>query len=155
MMKAFLQRVNEMKHDFREPFQTSSQPIRRSIIRRPHRQKGMGVISWLFVIAIFGFVLTLGLKVFPWYLDNGTMVRVLDDMALEPGMGSKTTPQIDKILKQRFRMNNILVFDFKENVLLVRDGEGVTITLAYEERGKVIRNLDFVAAFSHTVKLRD
>ena len=144
-----------MKHGFRKPFQACSQPVGRSIIRRPHRQNGMGVISWLFVIAIFGFVLTLCLKVFPWYLDNGTMVRVLDDMALESGMGSKTTPQIDKILKQRFRVNNILVFDFKENVQLVRDGDGVTITLAYEERGKVIRNLDFVAAFSHTVRLRD
>ena len=144
-----------MKHGFRKPFQTSSQPVRRALIRRPHRQKGMGAISWLFVIAIFGFILTLGLKVFPWYLDNSTMVRVLDDMALEAGMGSKTTPQINKILKQRFRVNNILVFNFKENVLTDRDREGVTITLAYEERGKVIRNLDFVAAFSHTVKLRD
>lgn len=144
-----------MKHGFRKPFQASSQPVRRSIIRRPLRQKGMGVISWLVVIAIFGFVLSLGLKVIPWYLENGTMVRVLDDMALESGMGSKTTPQIDKILKQRFRVNNILVFNFKENILLVRDSDGVTITLAYEERGNVIRNLDLVAAFSHTVKLRD
>jgi hypothetical protein len=144
-----------MKHGFRKPFQAARQPVRRGIIRPPHRQKGMGVMSWLFVIAIFGFLLTLGLKVAPWYLDNGTMVRVLDDMALESGMGSKTTPQIDKILKQRFRVNNILVFDFKENVLLVRDRDGVSITLAYEERGKVIRNLDFVAVFSHTVKLRD
>jgi len=144
-----------MKHGFRRPFQASSQSARRSIIRQSHRQNGTGVISWLFVIAIFGFVLTLGLKVFPWYLDNGTMVRVLDDMALESGMGSKTTPQIDKILKQRFRVNNILVFNFKENVLLVRDRDGVTITLAYEERGNVIRNLDFVAAFSHTVKLKN
>jgi len=144
-----------MKHGFLKLFQTSSQPVRRSIIRRPHRQKGMGVVSWLFVIAIFGFVLTLGLKVFPWYLDNGTMVRVLDDMALEAGMGSKTTPQIDKILKQRFRVNNILVFNFKDNVKLVRDVDGVTITLAYEERGNVIQNLDFVAAFSHTVKLKN
>jgi hypothetical protein len=155
MMKALLPRINEMKHGFRKPFHASSPPVRRSIIRRQHRQKGMGVISWLFVIATFGFVLTLGLKVFPWYVDNGTMVRVLDDMALEPGMGSKTTPQIDKILKQRFRMNNILVFNFKENVLLVREGDDVTITLAYEERGKVIRNLDVVATFSHTVNLKD
>jgi|AntAceMinimDraft_12_1070368.scaffolds.fasta_scaffold89273_2 hypothetical protein len=129
--------------------------VKRNIKHLSYQQQGMGLTGWLFVIAIFGFALTISMKTLPLYLNHNTMLKVMTGMAEEKGMASKSSTQINKILEQRFRVNNILEFNYKDNVTLVRDDRSVTVTLAYEERVPLIRNLDLIASFNDSVELKD
>ena len=132
-----------------------SQQLKSNVKQLPYQQQGMGLTGWLFVIAIFGFALTISMKTLPLYLDHTTMLGVMTGMAEEKGMASKSSAQLSKILEQRFRVNNILEFNYKENVTLERSDRSVTVTLRYEERVPLIRNLDLIASFNDSVELKD
>ena len=121
----------------------------------PQHQRGLGAIGWLVLVFVFGSLLTLGLKVVPVYTDNATIERILDGLAAEPEMGSKSTGAIDKIIKARFHVNNIRDFDYSKNLTIVRDNDGARIILDYEVRVPLIYNLDLIASFNKTVALQN
>jgi hypothetical protein len=144
-----------MKHGFCKPIQCESQRISRRINHRPYKQRGMGLTGWLFVITIFGFSLTVGMKILPLYIDHSTMLGVMDGMTEQRGLAALSTPELDKILDQRFRVNNILEFNYEDNVTMEREGETVFIILAYEVRVPLIRNIDLIVYFDDSVELKD
>jgi hypothetical protein len=121
----------------------------------PQHQRGLGAIGWLVLVFVFGSLLTLGLKVVPVYTDNATIERILDGLAAEPEMGSKSTGAIDKIIKARFHVNNIRDFDYSKNLTIVRDNDGARIILDYEVRVPLVYNLDLIASFNKTVALQN
>ena len=121
----------------------------------PQHQRGLGAIGWLVLVFVFGSLLTLGLKVVPVYTDNATIERILDGLAAEPEMGSKSTDAIDKIIKARFHVNNIRDFDYSKNLTIVRDNDGARIILDYEVRVPLVYNLDLIASFNKTVALQN
>ena len=121
----------------------------------PQHQRGLGAIGWLVLVFVFGSLLTLGLKVVPVYPDNATIERILDGLAAEPEMGSKSTGAIDKIIKARFHVNNIRDFDYSKNLTIVRDNDGARIILDYEVRVPLVYNLDLIASFNKTVALQN
>ena len=121
----------------------------------PQHQRGLGAIGWLVLVFVFGSLLTLGLKVVPVYTDNATIERILDGLAAEPAMGSKSTGAIDKIIKARFHVNNIRDFDYSKNLTIVRDNDGARIILDYEVRVPLVYNLDLIASFNKTVALQN
>jgi hypothetical protein len=121
----------------------------------PQHQRGLGAIGWLVLVFVFGSLLTLGLKVVPIYTDNATIERILDGLAAEPEMGSKSTGAIDKIIKARFHVNNIRDFDYSKNLTIVRDNDGARIILDYEVRVPLVYNLDLIASFNKTVALQN
>ncbi len=121
----------------------------------PQHQRGLGAIGWLVLVFVFGSLLTLGLKVVPIYTDNATIERILDGLAAEPEMGSKSTGAIDKIIKARFHVNNIRDFDYSKNLTIVRNNDGARIILDYEVRVPLVYNLDLIASFNKTVALQN
>jgi len=121
----------------------------------PQHQRGLGAIGWLVLVFVFGSLLTLGLKVVPVYTDNATIERILDGLAAEPEMGSKSTGAIDKIIKARFHVNNIRDFDYSKNLTIVRNNDGARIILDYEVRVPLVYNLDLIASFNKTVALQN
>ena len=121
----------------------------------PQHQRGLGAIGWLVLVFVFGSLLTLGLKVVPVYTDNATIERILDGLAAEPEMGSKSTGAIDKIIKARFHVNNIRDFDYSKTLTIVRDNDGARIILDYEVRVPLVYNLDLIASFNKTVALQN
>jgi len=93
--------------------------------------------------------------VVPVYTDNATIERILDGLAAEPEMGSKSTGAIDKIIKARFHVNNIRDFDYSKNLTIVRNNDGARIILDYEVRVPLVYNLDLIASFNKTVALQN
>jgi len=121
----------------------------------PRYQQGLGAIGWLILVFVFGGLLTFGLKVAPIYADNATIEKILDGVAAEPGVGSKDTGEIDRIIKARFHVNNIRDFDYSKNLTIVRDNAGARLVLSYEVRVPLVYNLDLIASFNKTVALQD
>jgi len=120
----------------------------------PQKQRGLSFAGWIFLLLIFGSAMTLGLKLVPAYMDHNTMANVLDGIASEDGHALKPISMIQDLVKKRFKLNNIREFDFKENMKVEAGNNGTTITLDYEVRMNVARNLDLIATFNKQVELR-
>ena len=120
----------------------------------PRKQAGMGVTGWLLMIAILGSVMTIGMKLVPPFLDHNTMSKVLDGIAAENGMAMKRDAAIRKLIKKRFKINNIRDFKINEHVAIKRTRNGVEIIMDYEVRMNLFRNVDLVASFDKSVELR-
>jgi hypothetical protein len=118
-----------------------------------HNQRGLGVAGWLMMILIFGGALTIGLKLFPLYMDHNTMSGVLDGLAEEEGLGAKRISTIRETVLQRFKVNNIRDFDHQNNMEIRRDNNGTLVILDYEVRVPLVHNVDLVASFDKQVRL--
>lgn len=119
-----------------------------------NRQRG-GIGSWLFLIVILGGALSMGLKLVPLYMDHNTMSKVMDKIASEEGVANKGKKELQDMLIQRFKMNNIRDFNVRDELEINRSGKGTELVLDYEVRIKLISNIDIIASFDKTVKLRD
>jgi len=119
------------------------------------RQKGLGAVGWLFMILVFGGVLTVGTKLFPYYLDNSTMDGILDEMAEIDGLGAKRTSDIKAVLIKRFKINGIRDFPIDKNIDIKRNNEGVQIVMDYKVTIPLVYNVDLLASFHKSVRLRD
>ena len=119
-----------------------------------HRQRG-GMGGIIIAILLFGGFLSLGASLGPLYLDHNTMSTVMDKMAEDPGMGSKTDAGIMDSFRQRLKLNNIRDFNLKEHAVLDRSARGTALILDYEVRLPLVHNLDLIAHFYKKVELRD
>ncbi|MCH7741583.1 MAG: DUF4845 domain-containing protein [Proteobacteria bacterium] len=121
----------------------------------PKKQAGMGMAGWMFIVFIFGSVLTVGMKLMPPFLDHNTMSNILDGLAEEDGLAQKRDYQIEAIIKKRFKMNNIRDFKIHENLEIKRTRNGVEIVMDYEVRMNLIKNVDLITSFDKSVELRN
>tara|TARA_B100001964_G_scaffold148807_1_gene163954 strand:+ start:362 stop:742 length:381 start_codon:yes stop_codon:yes gene_type:complete len=124
-------------------------------IHFPRKQAGMGAAGWMLMLAVFGSVLTVGLKLVPLYLDHNTMSKILDGLAEEEGVSQKRDGTISKMIQKRFKLNNIRDFKVRDNVEVKRSRDGVDIIMDYEVRLKFAGNVDLIASFDKSVKLKN
>ncbi len=118
-------------------------------------QNGMSAGGWIFMVLVFGIVLSVGAKLAPLYLDNSTISGILDGLAEEQGLVNKRSRDIESMMVKRFKMNNIRDFNVKENIEIKRSKRGVDIVMQYEVRQQLLGNVDLVTSFEKQVSLKD
>lgn len=116
----------------------------------PRYQRGMGFGGWLIIILLFGGVLTVGLKLFPLYLDHSTISDVMHGIANEPAMSGRGDKAIEDMMIKRLKINNVRDFPVRDELKIKRDRSGVTLSIDYEKRIPLIGNVDLVASFEHS-----
>ncbi|MEM7363425.1 MAG: DUF4845 domain-containing protein [Pseudomonadota bacterium] len=120
----------------------------------PHYQRGMGFGGWLIIILLFGGVLTVGLKLFPLYLDHGTISDVMNGIANEKSMTGRGDKAIEDMMIKRLKINNVRDFPVRDELKIKRDRSGATMTVDYEKRIELIGNVDLVVSFQHSEEMR-
>jgi len=121
----------------------------------PKKQVGMGMTGWILMVAIFGSVLTIGMKIIPPFIDHNTMSNILDGMAEIDGLSLQRDETIRRMITKRFKMNNVRDFKVHENVELKRSKKGVQVIMDYEVRMNLFRNVDLIASFDKSVELKN
>lgn len=124
-------------------------------MKGPSHQRGVGAVGWMLLILLFGGALSLGLKLVPVYIQNASVVSVMDGMAEAGGFGGETVAKIEHAIDRRFSLNEIRDFDRKANMTVNRDKMGAHILLDYEVRLPFFRNVDLIVSFDHRVDLRE
>ena len=120
-----------------------------------HQQRGLAMGGWLLFIVVFGMVITMGMKLAPLYLDHNTMSGVLDGMAAEDGLAGKRKADLQGMIEQRFKINNVRGFNVKDNIEIKRTKNGTELVMDYEVRQNLFYNVDLVTHFDKTVELRN
>lgn len=116
-----------------------------------HKQGGMSLIGYIIVLSITMFVVFIGMKIGPIYMEYYSVVNAMDGVASERGSASLSPYDI------RVKVLNRLYVSYSENVkdkhIKVIRGNGVQLRIAYEVRKPVMGNLDVIAKFDRSVRL--
>ena len=117
-----------------------------------NREQGLTFISWLVILLVVGFAISIGLKVGPVYLEHFAVKKSLESLKEEPLISRKSVADIRKMLMARLDMNSIYHLG-KENVLIGRAGGVTSVTIKYEERREVVGNLSLIMTFNDSIEL--
>jgi len=109
-------------------------------------QEGMTLLSFVMVLAVVGFALYIGMKLFPMYQEYYAVRSAMKGLANEPGSGDMDPGRAKDMLFRRLDLN--YVDNVKpDNVKFERADNGWTMTVQYEVRKPLVGNLDVVGNF--------
>ena len=121
------------------------------------KQQGLTMVSWVIVISFLGIVAVSALNIIPSYLNFLSAKSILNDLSTSSELKSKTAKEIKVAISKHFKMNNLRNIPVKDAITFKNKGAssraGYSVSLKYEDRGKIIGNLFFVTAFEHEVEI--
>jgi hypothetical protein len=117
-----------------------------------HRQRGMTMLSWLFVLGIAVFFVLIGIKMVPTYLENYSVRQVLANMENDRTLRGGTQTAIRDSFFKRLKINSVYEFD-KRWIKISKQKEGNLVEVDYEIRKPVLGNVSIVMAFSESAMI--
>jgi hypothetical protein len=117
-----------------------------------NKQQGLTMLSWLVILVVAGFMVMIGIKITPVYLEHLAVKESLESLKDEPLISRKPVTEIRKILFRRLDINNVRHLT-KDDVTIKRSGGVTNITIAYEERRPIMGNLSLVVTFDDSIEL--
>lgn len=110
-------------------------------------QRGMTLISFVVLLAIVGFFLYLGMKLFPMYQEYYSVRTSLKGMTSDPQLTSADPNQLRSALFRRLNINASESVK-GDNVQIEHIEGGWRMTVSYESRRSLFGNLDVVGKFN-------
>lgn len=111
-------------------------------------QKGMTMLGMLTALVLVASGMLLAMKIIPLYLDDYTISKALEALQQEQGLYELPKSKVrDKLVRK-------MAADYsrtlgKDEVIIEKKKDVLTIDVIYESRVPVVYNLDVVAKFSH------
>lgn len=118
----------------------------------PYGQRGLTLIGFLIVLIIAAFFVFIVMKLFPVYSEYYAVRQSLTALQQEPGIASKTPEQVRGLLERKWYISYVKTPKLKD-VKVTRRGGDYIVNVAYERRGNLLYNLDYIATFDKTVSL--
>ncbi|WP_434026011.1 DUF4845 domain-containing protein [[Pseudomonas] boreopolis] len=115
-------------------------------------QGGMTLLSFVVVLAVVGFAVYIGMKLFPMYQEYYSVRTAMKSLANEPGSGDMDPGKVQDLFFRRLYINyseNVK----KDDVKFERIDGGWRMKVAYEVRRPLVGNLDVVGKFESTQDL--
>lgn len=113
------------------------------------KQAGMTLISWVIVLALIGFFVTLAMRLLPMYQEYYGVVQIMEGMEKEITDKQLTRQQVRTLLSKRFNTGYISSVK-KENIELLRGKNNVhvdKIIIDYEVREPFLAHISLVGSF--------
>jgi len=114
------------------------------------KQGGMTLTSFLMVLAVVGFALYVGMKLFPMYQEFYAVKTSMKALAREPGTSDPAKAQ--ELFFERMDMNYSDSVK-RDNIKFDRIDGGVRMNVSYEVRRSLVGNLDIVGHFENSQDL--
>lgn len=120
-----------------------------------HQQRGMATSSLIFLLLTIIFGLWLFFNLFPFYLENSKVSKVLGTIQANSEALQKSEKELQKMVldgladKGLTRINNENVNDYVD---INKTTDGFQITIRYEQEEPISGNLFFLNKFEKTVE---
>jgi hypothetical protein len=98
-----------------------------------NRQRGMGFLMLIFILAVCGVVLMLGLKLFPVYSQYFNVKTVMKGLANSEEVKSGTVAEIRKSFDRRATIGYVEVIS-SEDLEITKDGGETVVTAAWQQK---------------------
>ncbi|MCG7873238.1 MAG: DUF4845 domain-containing protein [Candidatus Thiodiazotropha lotti] len=116
------------------------------------KQRGLTFISWLVILIVAGFLVMVGIKVTPVYIDHFAVKSALESVKNEPFAERKSKVELRNMVLKRLDINSIRHVT-KEHIKVKRDTGSRIINVSYEVRRHIAYNAALVMTFDETVEL--
>ncbi len=110
------------------------------------KEAGLTVLGWLVVLLVVGAAASISVKVIPHYVDNQTIVSVLESMPKNK-VHTMSKAEIRTSVIKRLKINNIRDIDIQSIMKIERARGSTTLALNYEVREHLLGNMDIVMSF--------
>ncbi|WP_019303542.1 DUF4845 domain-containing protein [Xanthomonas oryzae] len=117
------------------------------------KQSGMTLMSFVVVLAVVGFGLYIGMKLFPMYQEYYSVRAAMKGLANEPGSANMDPSKLQDLFFRRLYINyseNVK----KEDVKFEQIEGGWRMKVNYEVRRELVGNLDVVGKFDTAQDLK-
>jgi hypothetical protein len=98
-----------------------------------HRQRGMGFLMLLFVLAVCAVVLMLGLKLFPVYSQLFNVKSVIKELANSEEVRTGTVADIRKSFYRRATIGYVEVIS-ADDLEITKEGGETVVTAAWQQK---------------------
>ncbi len=124
------------------------------MIKRHKSQTGMTGISVVVVLFLIGLFVTVGLKMFPLYLDSFKVASVVSSLPDDERARGASSREIKALILKKLRVDDVKHLT-QENIIIEKKGSIKKLRIEYEARSHLLGNLDVVLVFnSDEVELR-
>lgn len=114
-----------------------------------HRQRGLGLWGWIFVLGTIGFFTLITLKLVPIYLAELSIQRVVKATAQDPANAGAPIQTLRANMKTRWDVEGITTLTVND-VTLQKHGAGRALSYDYEARADLFYNISLVVHFQQT-----
>ncbi len=121
-------------------------------VNNKFHQRGWTIIGGLMALIIIAFVVLIGMKIVPIYIDHFNIQSSIKSISEEPGVERWTPRDVRNALDRHFNISYIDVIQAKDVRVKKKDGK-LVVELVYEDRRPLISNLDIVANFNKNFTL--
>ena len=118
-----------------------------TLSRSLQRQRGIGFIGLIFIFAVVGVVVLLGLKLVPAYLEFFSVKKVIGAMATSEEVRSGTVADIRKSFQRRSVIDNINALT-EQDLEITKDGGETVVTAAWQQRVPLFTGYTLLIDFS-------
>lgn len=108
----------------------------------------MSFMGWFFVITMILAIASVGVRLFPIYLDHNTLDELIEAQMQEEGISRMTNKQFIDRLQTKLKRNNIRDFALKDMLEFERGSGALKVHLKYEMREHLFANVDIVMSFA-------
>ena len=115
-----------------------------------YKQRGLTAISWIIVLGVIAFFVTIVLRLAPAYMESSKVSSVLESVVHEPAIVNESKKNIQTLIRKRFQINDVKTVSASD-VSIIKEKSGLNLELNYERREKFIGNVDVVARFDKKV----
>lgn len=116
------------------------------------RQQGMTGIGWLIVLGLIAFFVFIGLRLFPIYAENFSVVTSLKSLKNEPQVTSKSKAEVLRLITNRFDINDVKNAGRKDITIATRGGV-LNVSVKYSVKTKLFGPLSLIAEFDESVEV--
>ena len=116
------------------------------------RERGWTMIGGMIILCLLAFVVVIGFRLVPMYLDYFTVQSSLESLKSEPEVARMSKYDILASIQRRFDVGYVDVVTSKD-VKIKQDKNGKFVELVYEDRRPLLANLEIVGKFNKTVYL--
>jgi hypothetical protein len=117
-----------------------------------HDERGMTLISWIFVLAVAFLFGLAGLRLVPVYLEYLKITSSLNSVQKEFSGQTATVNDLRTALSKRFDIEDVHVIT-KQDVKIDRGAGGYMLRAKYEHRTPFVANIGFIVAFDKSVQI--
>ena len=126
------------------------------MFKNMRKQQGAGKMGLLFILAVLGSGVWLGLKVVPLYVNNAKVANALENMKVQPDAAKKNNAELQSDLTKRLGVEGIERINretFKEYVTVERTSTGYNMTVAYDDLVKITNDFYVMVRFKKSISV--
>lgn len=117
-----------------------------------HRQRGLTIWGWLYVLATLGVMLMVGIKAVPVYMNNYDIRATLEWAANQSGLQNAPVPEIQGRIQRRFDSGYVDNIQGRD-VQVKRVEGGRRLSVEYEVRQPLVANVILLFEFRESAVL--